>query len=671
MRAVTSYFYVLLALSGAANGRQTINGSPTTKVSPQRRLFLLDVDATLYNESSAGIEAQIVANTHRYCQEELGISADQADNLFRSHGSTVEGLRQTVWADLTVEERKDRLLHFYQKVYKNIDMTSLLDVQRFLREGSTGYSHHHGDQKQELRLLCQLLRASPYPLAIASNSPSWHVDKVLRSLGMKDISFQPILTPDSSAPATYGYPTKHDPSSFFGGRLIDSSIDEIFFFDDSKTNLDRVAASSLADIIEPIPVDNYGASSKLSYGLLRSLGLIDPSYQLNATQYLQAKNIVDSQSIHPDTWNLVISKMRDRIQQQKTISIVDVGAGRLNILKLFLQGQTSAGLNALFGHTKNEWKVSYTAYESNPELLSACEATLRTLGFDLVGNPNSGEFIFTNHNNWTVKLLMRDFDNPTDDDSSLMDTSTPDLVIGCCFADLFNPHELVPSLLRNFRLLESSPSSSHPTLMYFPITFSGQTMFLPPRPFEEGPMHGRNIPSDTFAFQTYSKSLSENLGHNLDPNMLVNVMSKYGVSLLSSSPSNWIIDPYINPYLLDTMLYFFGTTAGPSLLEEGLDAAGWIQRARSDRSRIHVSNVDLLFQVDRTTSGTNNPEVEDAGQDPQYLEELQFIAPETVTSVKKSIPELGPKEVLSKFPTNTGNSNFILSATRLTFSILS
>jgi hypothetical protein len=70
---------------------------------PSSTLILLDIDNTLYQEKEAGIEAQIVKNTHSYCQRRLGLDKEQADDLYRAYGSTVEGLKQTLWKDVSKE----------------------------------------------------------------------------------------------------------------------------------------------------------------------------------------------------------------------------------------------------------------------------------------------------------------------------------------------------------------------------------------------------------------------------------------------------------------------------------------------------------------------------------------------------------------------------------------
>jgi len=606
-----------------------------------RKLLLLDVDSTLYHEADAGIESQIVANTHRFCQERLGMSKAQADDLFQMYGSTIEGLKRTLWQDLDAETTGKLLSLFYQEVYQDIDMSSLLNFSRQPVQGSTGYSH----SEQELRLIRQLLKACPYPVAVASNSPSWHVEKVLKCLGLYGLSFEKILTPDSIKIEREQYPTKHQAKNFFEEKWM-KSFHDIAFFDDSRSNLGRVTTEWRN--VEPFHVGHNEHS--LSDALFQNLGLVDADFEFDAAKYLECKNRVDSKSIQADTWNLAISQIQDRMHRQGNLSIVDIGAGRLNILSLLIQGEPSRGLNPLVTQPGADNSIEYIAYEANAELLPACQAHLQSLGFRLIECPSGDEFIYSK-SNWNVRLLIRDFDDKQGADSR---DAPPDWIIGCCFADLLDPGVMVPSLLRSFGLLESSSRS---TLIYFPITFTGQTQFLPPSPFEDQDSSSQLIPSDTYAFQIYSRELSMTQGHNIDSFLLEEVMLDFGATLVSKGASNWNIDPATDQYLADTMMFFFGRTAGPSLMHQGLDAAAWIRRAKLKRPRILVSNIDFLFEVGslhaKDASDSAKADKEKEGQEISHLEQIEFVAPEDVTTVRKAIPELGPNEVLSKLPLGT------------------
>jgi phosphoglycolate phosphatase-like HAD superfamily hydrolase len=615
------------------------SGASSKTASSTSTLIVLDIDNTLYQEQEAGIEAQIVEHTHTYCRDVLGLDKEQADDLYRAYGSTIEGLKQTLWKNYADEQLQNELHRFYQQVYTNIDMSKLLLEQGPASESestssSTGYSH-----AKDRKLVCRLLKACPYPICVASNSPSWHIEKVLQTMGLAGLPFQARYTPDRLP----FFPTKHSPEEFFFAAkgddddnapsdiLLLSSYDRILVLDDSQHNLDQINESF--PNAEKIHITS---DYSLATALLHSLGLVDPSFQFDQVQYLQSKNTVDRNSIHPTTWNQVIGHLRD-LQDVDCIQIVDVGAGLLSMLDLFLHGDATQGLNALFGYPKENISLQYTAYEANRELLIACQARLLEWGFERKEKVSEEEFLYE-YQNIQVRLRPRDFDSSSSDEP---EKSAPHLLVGCCFADLMDPDQLVPSLIRSFNLLESQE-----TLLYFPITFCGTTQFLPPQPFQGGD-DSSTIPSDTVAFGLYSKALTETLGHNLDPFLLQKVMEEHGASLQTKGASNWEIDPKKNPYLFDTMLYFFGTAGGPHILEAGWDAPGWLLRAKKNRPTIQVSNIDLLFRIGKKKA--EDPACRDEVSANKSLHEISFTAPETVSTTEKEIPELGPNEVLSKW----------------------
>ena len=598
---------------------------------PQRTALIVDVDNTLYKETHAGIEQQIVAHTHAYCQEFLdNMSPDQADDLYKDYGSTIEGLRQTIWKD--VDNIDEKLAHFYETVYRDIDMSKLLPLSNTQRGtgSSTGYDHG-----QEQRLLRRLLEASPNPIIWASNSPSWHVQNVIRGMGLTEVpSVIETISPDSLS----GYPTKHTASAFFGKRL--NGYDKLVVFDDSKSNLERICASFDNAVGVRICHDVDGGDSShldLLTALLQQWKLIDPKFVMDSAKYLESKNVVDRKSMHRDTWERVIETLKQTARDRPTIplEIVDLGAGLLSMLDLFLNGDSGQDLSPLLSSYEGI-QIHYTAYESNRDLFKAIQKRLEQLGFNLEEKISEDDYLFT-HPQVRLRLLLRDFD---DDESSLDPRYIPDLVVGCCFADLMDPRDLVPSLVRRFHLHEDSQQR---TLLYFPITFCGTTQFMSPGSYELDSEGNSNIPSDTLAFQLYASALSETMGHNLDSRLLVNVMEGYGFQVVSKGRSNWNIDASLNPYLYETMLYFFGSSAGPELLEQGWDAGAWIHRARQNQPKIIATNTDLLFEMKGITSHDTDCANEDSAQ--QYTEIL-FTAPKEVTTIQRDFPELGPNEII-------------------------
>lgn len=295
----------------------------------------------------------------------------------------------------------------------------------------------------------------------------------------------------------------------------------------------------------------------------------------------------------------------------------------------------------------------------------------------------------------TVYLRFWDFRHEWRHAAVQSEQPTPHLIVGCCFADLLEPYDLVASLLRCFLSSSSSitqssssrndesnesTSKSTSTLVYFPITFAGTTQFLPPQPFEpaddtSGSTAAAAIPSDTTAFAVYSKCLSEELGHNLDPYLIESAMGDYGGVCLGTGKSDWIVEcppstsksfankkkDHSDDYLWRTMLYFLASVAAPELHCQGWNARGWLDRARERLPTIRATNVDLLFRLPHlgawnltaAVMANNNKKRQRKKEDDidtelrnNAYEEILFTGPRQVTTVTKNATnELAPDEI--------------------------
>ncbi|CAB9499137.1 Uncharacterized zinc-type alcohol dehydrogenase-like protein YcjQ [Seminavis robusta] len=644
-------------------------------------LLVLDVDNTLYDEgalrklslSPLGIEEQIVQNIHSYCREHVGMSKDEADRFHHEYGSTIEGLR-TLWAG-NLKTLEDNMKQCYQAIWPpSMDYTALLQLHQPSSQSlTTGYSHSD-DSARQLAQLRSLLQRIPYPLYLASNSPSWHVRTVLQALGMLNVPWSGLTTPDQSRRGVDGdttytiYTTKHSPSIFFRDILKQhnqekSDQSKLLLLDDSKKNIECLPPQLMTGI-------RVSSDNPLSTALLQAVGVIDmntESYEFSQVQYLQSKNVVDARSIHRPTWLRVADELRAMLQTTPTaeLEIVDVGAGLLSMFKLVVEGgndnqlpslvdQVSNGENAIFKG------IRYFAYEPNQGLQSQCMQVLQDMGFtrQTGQEQDEEETVFVgSRKGCTITVHLRLYDYNQEQNSKLtIIHPTPHIVAGCCFADLLDPNQLVASLLLRFlsRTQENRPDSC---LCYFPITFQGVTQFVPPKPFEIHAGRAQSVPSDTVAFALYSKALEEIHGHNLDPHKLEDAMKAFGGSLLSSGASKWDIDPQQHPYLWQTLLYFFERVAGPELIKTGWDAAGWLQRARSPgQPSILVSNVDLLFRLPRmgnakiaSVDANGDEHLDDSlEQQETGMEEIQFTAPYKVTTVTKLGADLQPHQVQIK-----------------------
>lgn len=625
-------------------------------------VLVLDVDNTLYDEQHAKIEQQIVQRTHSYCETVLNLLTDQADDLFRAYGSTIEGLRHTIWKDLSPEMLQDHMDGFYHHVYGPIDPSSLLlGNSETETTGSTGYSHDANAVAvaRKHRLTRLLLQHCPDSIVLASNSPSWHVQKVLCALGMSQLSDKStslLFTPDQRPL----YPTKHQPRNFFatneGISLMHTA--EVALVEDSLHNIQQIQSSFPGSVRKAYHisrsndgVDQHGATqpvTSVSQALMFHYGFLDPKFIFSDVRYLQAKNKVDVQAMNVAIWNRVMDELRHQVaiasSTGDTLWIVDVGAGLLSMLDLMLHGNKPRGFSALEVTTT---LLCYTAYESNQELYPTCHERLESWGFELMKQVSPTEMWYRHRSKpFEVQLLLRDFMETAFDPKA--PRYAPNVIIGCCFADLMDPQQLASSLVRSFGLLHKTPCAGNAALLYFPVTFTGITQFLPARPFELNGLNTKGaIPSDTVAFRIYSDRLESDFGHNLDVQRLIECMQDHGATLVTKELSRWYIDPIVDPYLYETMMYFFGSTAGPQLLKQGYDAGGWIRRARSLCPAIHVTNKDLLFRMgpEKVLDDSSS----EHGGYKSESREIVFTEAYQVSSAPKELPlVLGPRQILSK-----------------------
>jgi len=681
------------------------------KEGSKQLVLLIDVDNTLYSENELlssssvlqntqqitnsqreqrGIESQIIRNTHLFGLQYFNLTSHQCDELHKVHGSTIEGIRNTVLFP-NHEKVKEILGRFYKEVYDPIDYSCL--ILQTNGDGSSRSGYDHGTALQKRKDLAHFLKAisQRHVMYLASNSPKAHVLRVVRGMGLEDVNFAGILAPDcieddetmtipnDGRTKTIPYPTKSSPMQYYRGILQRYPLKDnnIVLLDDSLTNIRAAASIGIKGIHIGTNYNNNSnpASRSLEEGLSEALGhIVDTkSYKFTDVQYLRAKNQVDFESIDPIVWSRLARELALRLQRKRDLrlKIVDLGAGMLSMLDLILYGGGSGdrvkeSLLALT-HEKNDannesqrhfttTQLEYYAYETNPNLLEACKSKLKTMGFR-EQQETSGEISFRKlasismHFNSTEALNERMYPSAfnvdvvvyfrcVDFDSDANPPSNLDLIIGCCFADLFDPNHLTQSLLR-IAGMDHTPVP----LVYLPITFTGTTQFSPSHPF------AKSCPSDTLAFRMYSESL-ERHGHNLDPYLIIKSMQSHGGSLLAQGQSKWIIDPEQNSYLWDTMLYFFGMSGGREILCNGLDSVGWIKRARMNKRKIIVSNTDLLFCLgvnDKPNNVCNNNfatkwQSGSNSDSSKQIQEIQFVAPYNVTTIHKK-SHLGPNQV--------------------------
>jgi FMN phosphatase YigB (HAD superfamily) len=621
------------------------------------------VDNCLYSESEIqdisgnGIEKQIIQNTHDFGRLVLNLTKDECDEMYQQYGSTIEGIRHKLLSEGLADDRVHELLQqYYCYVYDRIDMTCLLP-NRHQTVINTGYNHARSRLRQEF--IREMLQSMPYPIYFASNSPKRHVLRVLSAMGLKNVDYDGLLTPDALE-GQIKYPTKFQPAEFFKSLLEQYGSERLILIDDSKTNIQKAKDVGIQGIVV-----NHDNGVTLEQALSVFVGhvenkspgssLVPDSYEFSDVKYLQSKYNVDMEAINPRVWDKMIERLfsnRDQQEYKDNVRIVDIGAGLLSMLDLIIMGVKEK--QPLIERMTSGSVLHYIAYESNESLLDAIHNRVRSLGFVSIKTEEKDEYVYILQGKVTVKLVLRVKDFTQE---KLGSEERPDIILGCCFADLFDPNELVTSVAQFVNYYtgdddeEQQNSSPREILLYFPITFSGTTQFVTPHPFEIG-VDQKVIPSDTLAFRLYSQNLIEQHGHNLDPIRLIEAFENIGASLLEKGQSVWHIDPYQNAYLWKTMLHFFRNSAAFEIMKCNLDSVGWLKRAERASSPIRVMNQDLLLSLPLPFSKNNlsNSISENFYEVNDIVEEIVFIAPYKVGKNVKRLQEnhLEPNQVEGK-----------------------
>lgn len=163
----------------------------------KKPVLVLDVDGTLYDDDCE-IESQIKDNCEVFALHNFNISAEESQALHNKYGSTVRGL----YMDYTKSEsRSEVFTNYYNDVYPQLNMNLLHKYRiksRKLTSG-TGYSDNVVNKAIKTRQSHEaLFRISNHgiPIVIASNSPVFHVKRVLSRLGLAKLPIHSIITPE-------------------------------------------------------------------------------------------------------------------------------------------------------------------------------------------------------------------------------------------------------------------------------------------------------------------------------------------------------------------------------------------------------------------------------------------------------------------------------------------
>ena len=143
-------------------------------------VLVLDIDGTVYDDD-CHIESQIRDNCHIFSST-FGYTAAESEELHVKYGSTIRGICEN-------GEPRIKFLEYYNDVYPNLDMSLLRKYRASSSKGSTGYNVEMGSALRSLHNM-------DCPIVVASNSPVFHVKRVLTRLGLSKLKVQAFITPE-------------------------------------------------------------------------------------------------------------------------------------------------------------------------------------------------------------------------------------------------------------------------------------------------------------------------------------------------------------------------------------------------------------------------------------------------------------------------------------------
>lgn len=548
------------------------------------------------------------------------INPPRDPTIFR-YGSTIQAAQ-----DQKLISSQD-VIAFYEYVYRGLDVPFL--IRKTAQTGAAGFGDGSGYHHKAPFI--DFLRNYKGIKYIASNSPSFHIHYVLACLGLADVKFDGYLTPDVFP----NYVTKIK-DAYWKPLLDRFPVDkyQISFIDDSATNIAKAQSLGIKGIHV---VDDFATER----GIALALGAVhDPAeWRFDDVKYIEDKNLVDAQAMSPQVLEDLEKRLSDRLKQTsgtdgkaKVLQVLDLGAGLLSML------DPISRIAGKLVHT-----LEYQAFETNGDLVQYAVAKLVGLGYELQGTkdgPDNGPVILFRKKRSSGEVETRIRFHSTDFRYQ-GDKFLADLVVGCCLADLFDPNDFVDSVIS---LVDGGKA-----LLYLPITFSGRTTFHPSLPAEKG----SSIPSDVSVLNTYHKSLEEIQGHNLHPEKLIKCLESHGATLLSSSPSKWVVQHGANNYLWNALVYFIGIGVLPYLgIDSSMDLGGWRTRVLQNKPTIYASNVDLLFELydpNGISSDVKASDLENKGKGVVKSDQVvfvEFFGPKQIRAKEEPwSPNLQPQQV--------------------------
>ncbi len=235
-------------------------------------------------------------------------------------------------------------------------------------------------------------------------------------------------------------------------------------------------------------------------------------------RYLEAKRTVDDRALHRPTIDRLRSELAS-VASERSLRVLDVGAGTGAMFRRLIDWEVIPG------------EVRYTGIDTRDRTVATGRERIHDWagehGWVSDGDGTTGNPVGIQEGDRNLQAVLRQGDV-----FEILDDETwdPDLIVGCAFLDVVELEQALP------RLFGTGPGA----LVYFPITFDGETIFQPG--------HGSDLDSRMMSAFHATMDEPDRPGGSTTGRQLFDAIPSQGGTVLSAGGSDWVISPTQNGY---------------------------------------------------------------------------------------------------------------------------
>jgi len=231
-------------------------------------------------------------------------------------------------------------------------------------------------------------------------------------------------------------------------------------------------------------------------------------------QYLDLKKSIDDRSLNKNVWEVFSSWLREKIEKEATLSVLEIGAGVGTMIERLLESSLLE-------------KCHYIALE--PEA-SFKEAALNRL--ESWSSRHNWDFEISSEDLWQIRnqqshITVQWLKANAEEIEVLFEEESFDLLLSHAVIDLLPVPEIMPDVLMKLKKQGA---------FYFSLNFSGSTEFFPEYEMDAEISEKYHADMDSrFPESTWQPSMT---GHNL-----LKWLEDYGCHQLVDGESDWNLSP--------------------------------------------------------------------------------------------------------------------------------